>query len=253
MGGRLYRVVKRFAWIEGGKPTPEGGWEGGESVAYEPGDTVHMEDQDLESMYLYVEALDDAGRAVLEEALAKATAPAKRTFVADFTPNDVEFLTRAFDEKRRVHGSVPEYAVQRDGTEVPLRYVPTNPLPDVIYGDDGLPDPWATARQRERREKEREQRELENKHARIRRGGSLGGRRGRETKRDDAACADEKLLADVRTYRAKHPDHGRPAIAAALVDKHGRKIDHADPADRKRAIAALVKRIERLEKKSLDT
>src|SRR4029078_7377027 len=121
-----FRVVKRFAWIEGGKPAPPPVfWEGGEGVTYEPGDTVHMEDQDLESMYSYVEALDEAGRAVLEEARAKATAPAKRTFVADFTPNDVEFLTRAFDEKRRVHGSVPEYAVQRDGTEVLLRYVPT--------------------------------------------------------------------------------------------------------------------------------
>ncbi len=123
----------------------------------------------------------------------------------------------------------------------------------MIYGDDGLPDTWATAHQRERREKEREQRELESKHARIRRGGSLGGRRGRQTKRDKTARADEALLSAVRAYRAKHPDRGRPAIAAALLAKHGRQIDHADPADLKRAIAALVKRIERLEKKSLDT
>jgi hypothetical protein len=249
MSGRRYRVVKTLPWIEGGKPAPPGSgtlWEGGEGVIYQPGDTVHMEDQDLESMSLYVDALDDAGRAVLEEARAKATAPAKITPVADFTPNDVEFLTRALDEKRRVHGSVPEYAVRRDGTEVLLRYVPTNPRPGVIYGDNGLPDPWATALQRERRE-------MESKLARIHSGGSRGGRRGRQTKRDKAARADEALLSAVRAYRAKHPDRGRPAIAAALVDKHGRLIDHADPTDRKRAIAALVKRIERLERKSLDT
>ena len=79
ISGRHYRVVKRMPWIEGGKPTPEGRWEGGELVIYEPGDTVCMEDQDLENRYGYVEALDEAGRAVLEEACAKATAPAKTT------------------------------------------------------------------------------------------------------------------------------------------------------------------------------
>ena len=135
MNGRRYRVVKTLPWIEGGRPTPEGRWEGGEFVIYEPGDTVYMEDQDLENRYVYLEAIDDAGRVALEEARAKAEAPAKFTLVADFTPNDVEFLTRALDEKRRVHGSVPEYAVRRDGTEDLLRYVPTNPLPDVIVGN----------------------------------------------------------------------------------------------------------------------
>jgi hypothetical protein len=257
MSGRLYHVVKRLSWIEGGSPTPEGEWEGGESVAYEPGDTVYMEDLDLESMYHYLEPLDEAGRIALAEARAKAEALARVTAVADFSPSDVEFLKSALDEKRRLYGCelVQDIAGKRDGSEEVLstRYVPTNPLPGVVYDDNGLPAPWATALQNERREKEREQSELERKHARIRRGGSLGGRRGRETKRDEVARADEELRADVGAYRRDHPSRGRPAIAAALVDKHGREIDHADPTSRKRAIDALIKRIERLEKKSLDT
>ena len=141
---------------------------------------------------------------------------------------------------------MPEYAVGRDGTEMLLRYGPTNPRQGVIYGDDGLPDTWATARQLKRQEKER-------KLARSEAAAALGRRRGRETRRDKTARAEEALLSAVRTYRAKHPDHGRPAIAAALLAEYGRKIDIADPADPKKAIAALVKRIERLEKKSLDT
>lgn len=83
MSGRLYRVLKHFPWREGGRLTPEGRWEGGESVAYEPGDTVHMEDQDLENMYLHVEALDEAGRAALEAARAKAKASLRINAIAD--------------------------------------------------------------------------------------------------------------------------------------------------------------------------
>ncbi|HEX4961995.1 MAG TPA: hypothetical protein VF173_14230 [Thermoanaerobaculia bacterium] len=246
MGGRRYRVVERFRWPEGGNPTAEDGREGGESVAYEPGDTVHMEDQDLESMYLHVEALDDAGGAVLEEARAKAKASLRCIANADLSSSDVEFLTRGLDEKRRLLCEiVQDIGVLRDGSEnVSTRYVPINPLPGVIYGDDGLPDTWATARQRERLE-------MKRKLDRIHGGASRGGRQGREAKRDETARADEKLLADVRAHRRDHPSHGRPTIAAALLRKHGRKIDHA--ADPKKAIAALVKRIERLEKKSLDT
>lgn len=248
-GGRRYRVVKGFAWIEGGRPAP-GGWEGGESVAYKPGDTVHMEDQDLESMYLYVEALDDAGRAVLEEARAKAKASLQCIARADLSPSVVELLPRALDESRRRHGSelVQDIAVQLDGSEValPPRYVQDNPRPGVIYGDDGLPDTWATARQRKQQEKER-------KLARYEAGAERGRRSGLKTRRADTARSDEELLADVRAHRRDHPSHGRPNIAAALVGKHGREMDHADPASRKRAITALLKRIERLEKRSLDT
>jgi hypothetical protein len=258
MSGRLYRVAKGFRWIEGGRPAPgPQWWEGGEVVVYEPGDTVSMEDQDVESMYRYLEALDEAGRAVLEEARARAKGPAKITPVADFTPSDVEFLTRALEEKRRAYGPheiVQDFAVHHDGSETLLstRYVPTNPLPDVVYGDNGLPDSWATALQRKQREKEKEHREMESKLARIRGGGSLGGQRASETKRDEAARDNAALLADVRAYRAKHPSHGGPAIAEALVAKHGRIRDHADPRSREKAIEALRKRIARLEK-SLDT
>ena len=238
MGGRRYRAVKRFRWPEGGK-----------SVAYKRGDTVHMEDQDLElGMHRYVDALDDAGRAVLEEARAKAQASLRCIANADLSSSDIEFLTRGLDEKQRLYGCeiVQDIGVQLDGSEVVLstRYVPANPRPDVIYGDDGLPDTWATALQRKRQEKER-------KLARMEASAEHGRRSGLKTKRADAARENEELLSAVREYRAKHPNHGRPAIAAALVDKHGRKIDHA--ADPKKAIAALVKRIERLEKKTLDT
>jgi hypothetical protein len=41
-------------------------------------------------------------------------------------------------------------------------------------------------------------------------------------------------------------------MAVALLADYGPPIDNADPAGRRRAIAALVKRIERAEK-SLDT
>lgn len=86
-----------------------------------------------------------------------------------------------------------------------------------------------------------------------RRGASKGGKRGRDTRRDKTARKDRDLLRDVRNYRQMHPAHGRPAIATWLLSDHGRPVDFADPTDRKRAIRALAKRIERVEKKSLDT
>jgi hypothetical protein len=244
--GRRYRVVQEFRWIKGGNLAPDASrWEGGEVVVYKPGDFVCFQEDEVGSKYRCLEALDDSGRVTLEEARAKVEAPAKKTFVADLTPNFVEFWTRALDEKRRLHDSVPEYAVRRDGTEYLLRYVPTNPLPGVIYGDDGLPDTWATARQRKRQKEERTL-------ARIEAGAERGRRKSQETKRADAAHAGEELLSAVRAYRAKHPNHGGPAIAAALVDQHGKILDHADPRGREKAIGALRKRIARL-KKSLDT
>jgi hypothetical protein len=77
--GRWYRVVERLLWIEGGKPGARPReWEGGEVVTYEPGDTVYMEDSDLrDGVPLYLEGIDDAGRAVLEE-IRKAKAPARQ-------------------------------------------------------------------------------------------------------------------------------------------------------------------------------
>jgi hypothetical protein len=76
--GRFYRVIKRLGWIEGGRLGPGGQWEGGEPVTYEPGDTVYLGDHEVESIYHKLEALDDAGRAILEKARAKRERPAKR-------------------------------------------------------------------------------------------------------------------------------------------------------------------------------
>lgn len=220
--GRRYRVVKRFRWPEGGNPTAEGGREGGESVTYEPGDTVHMEDQDLElGMHRYLDALDDAGRAVLEEARAKAKASLRCIASADLSSSDVELLNRASDEKRRLYGCeiVQDIGVQRDGSEVVLstRYVPANPRPDVIYGDDGLPDTWATARQRKRQEKEREQRELESKaeheRSRARRNARANSRRTKV--RNEAIAAFAVRLAKSDGDLADNPSQ----LAAYLLER----------------------------------
>src|SRR5262245_33986325 len=71
--GRLYRVVESFDWIEGGEPGPQiGEWTGVRDVVYEPGDTAYIEDGDLPFLYYRLEAIDEAGRAALEELRAKA-------------------------------------------------------------------------------------------------------------------------------------------------------------------------------------
>ncbi|MEA2599770.1 MAG: hypothetical protein QOF89_762 [Acidobacteriota bacterium] len=244
MSRRRYRVVKRLPWIEGGKPAPPPVfWEGGEGVTYEPGDIVEFEEEDLPGIYRRLEALDDAGRAAIEE--LRAQEGAQIIAVADFPEGFGEHLGRALRredswEEERIERT---YAVLADGTmQQSMKVHPANPLPGVVYDDYGVPLPFDTAIEQRRLKMEREL-------GRIHSGGNRGRRRGRETKRDETARADEALLSAVREYRAKHPDHGRPAIAAALVDDHGRQIDHADPTDRKRAIAALVKHIERLEKR----
>jgi hypothetical protein len=146
-----------------------------------------------------------------------------------------------------------EWAVHHDGTHELLstRLIPQKPLSDVVYGDNGRPDRVATAIQREQREMERKRREMECKLAAVLRGARRGGKLGRATRRDAAARGRETLLAAVTSYREQHSDHGRLAIAEALLPEHGRLVDHADPTDRGRAIRTLTKKIERLEK-SLD-
>jgi hypothetical protein len=96
-----------------------------------------------------------------------------------------------------------------------------------------------------------EQETAARKHFRSVAGAATARRKGRVTKRDKTARPNAALLAAVKAYRKEHPDHGRPAIAAALLPKHGCEIDPADPNSRRRAVVALTKRIERLEK-SLD-
>jgi hypothetical protein len=242
-----YRVVKRFAWIEGGKPAPPPEfWEGGEGVTYEPGDTVEFEEEDLPGIYRRLEALDDAGRAAIEE--LRAQEGAQITAVADFPEGFGEHLGRALRredswEEERIERTC---AVLADGTmQTSMKVHPANPLPGVVYDDYGVPLSLTTAIRKRQLARESE---LDRIHS----GASRGRRQGRKTKRDTTARADKALLAAVGGYRAKHPDHGRPAIAAALLDKYGREFDHVDPAARKKATAALAKRIERLEKRSLD-
>jgi hypothetical protein len=132
MSGRLYRVVKRFPWRKGGNPTPEGGWEGGESVAYEPGDTVHMEDQDLKlGMYFYLEALDEAGRAMLEKA--------KPAFelVTSFNPEQHNAIAWALVRKKLAQGESPietlAWAI-RNGAQLPDDYESHKWIAEAIEG-----------------------------------------------------------------------------------------------------------------------
>jgi hypothetical protein len=263
MGGRRYRVVKTLPWSEGGQPAPPPLYlEGAKYVIYQPGDPVYMEDVDLPWTHSYLKAIDGPGRAALKqvraalkEDIGKSAELAQEIATADI-PHVTEFLAHALRREGRQQAKKigADYAILRDGTKqlisttdeelARVRVYPVDPLPGVIYDDYGTPKSYETALQWEQKEKE-------SKLARIHRGASRGGRRGREAKRDKTARADEALLSAVRAYRRAHSSHGRPTIAAALLKKHGRKIDLA--AGPKKAIAALVKRIERLEKKSLDT
>lgn len=92
--------------------------------------------------------------------------------------------------------------------------------------------------------------DAETKMSAVLAGAARGRSEGHETRR--AAADQGALLAAVREHRELHPRHGRPAIAAALLPEYGRPFDPANSADRRRAIAALCKRIERAEK-SLDS
>jgi hypothetical protein len=102
--GRLYRVVERFPWIAGGRPAP-GGWEGGEVVVYEPGQEVYLEDLEVErGLHYYLEGIDDAGRAALEELRAKAKAPAITALLLDAEQRS-NFAWGLADAKER-HGEL---------------------------------------------------------------------------------------------------------------------------------------------------
>jgi hypothetical protein len=119
---------------------------------------------------------------------------------------------------------------------------------DTMIDKDGNEAPNLSPPSPFKMEIERQQLEMEYKFARIREGGAQGRLKAGEQKRERAARDREALLAAVKAHRMKYPDHGRPAIAEALFSTHGREVDHADPQDRERAIRALTKKIERLEK-----
>jgi hypothetical protein len=140
MSGRGYRVIKRMPWIEGGRPAPPGLgtlWEGGKDVIYEPGDTVYMEDQDLESMYRYLEGIDDAGRAALEEARAKAKAPARRIAVESFDTEQHSSLAWALARTKVAQGEGLKEALLwaiRNGASLPDDYESRNWIADALEG-----------------------------------------------------------------------------------------------------------------------
>jgi chromosome segregation ATPase len=100
----------------------------------------------------------------------------------------------------------------------------------------------------ERQAAERDLATAERKLRAVREGGNRGRRKGHEAKREHL----EELREAVTEHREKHPKHGRPEIAKALLGRFSRQPDHADPKGKARAIRALTKKIERLEK-SLDT
>jgi len=93
-----------------------------------------------------------------------------------------------------------------------------------------------------------ERQAAERKLRAVREGANRGRRKGHETKRERRG----ELREAVTEHREKHPKHSPSAIAKALLESFGRQFDHADPKDEARAIGALTKKIERLEK-SLDT
>lgn len=121
MATHRYRVLKELPWIEGGRPVPFG-WEGGRVVVYQPGDTVEVDDRELDGVYHRIEAIDDGGRSVLEAARAKANQPAQTIAVADLHPRMVEWMSRAQDERLRDQGRLAELCLRMiDRGDAPSR------------------------------------------------------------------------------------------------------------------------------------
>ena len=111
MASHRYRVLKELPWIEEGRPVPFG-WEGGRAVVYQPGDTVEINDRELDGVYRRIEAIDDGGRSVLEAARAKGNQPARRIAVADLHPRMVEWMSRTQDERLRNQGRLAELCLR---------------------------------------------------------------------------------------------------------------------------------------------
>src|ERR1700688_4543587 len=196
MAGRRYRVLKRLPWIEGGKPGPGFQWEGGESLIYEPGETIYLDDSELAGIYHYLEALDDDGRVALDEVRAEDEAPAQFIATADLDPATVALLTHLLDEKRRAYGGEIErtYVVLRDGSEKLLstRVHPAKPRPGVVYGENGLPDSYATAIQKRRWESEQKAQEEQSRGRRNARAKSLKAKKRAQAIADFALKAARK-------------------------------------------------------------
>ena len=62
---------------------------------------INVDDREAPSIVHYLEATDEAGRAVLERARAAMGAPVRRTMLTDLHPKDRAWLIRATDEQLR--------------------------------------------------------------------------------------------------------------------------------------------------------
>ena len=130
MGRHHYRVTQRLHWIEGGRPGPGFTWVGGKPVTYEPGTTIVVDDRDVRSTVHCLDAIDAAGRAILERARAELVAPASVTPLAtrqadgkmclDNSPGSLHptaraWLIRGTDEKLRQQGCILELVLKMLG------------------------------------------------------------------------------------------------------------------------------------------
>lgn len=125
MSGRRYRVVERFPWIEGGAPieidtAPGWKWEGGKDVTYEPGDVVYIDDEDLPDIYHRLEAIDEAGRLVLEEICAQVEGSAN--ILSSLDAEQHNFLACGLARTKMAQGEEPKEALLwalRNGANLP--------------------------------------------------------------------------------------------------------------------------------------
>ena len=106
-----YRVTQPLQWMRGGHPGPDLTWIGGVAIVHQPGDLIAVDDREVPAVAHCLEAIDDAGRAVLDRAGAAAAAPATRKMFADFHPKDRAWLIRARDEKLRQQGRIQDLVV----------------------------------------------------------------------------------------------------------------------------------------------
>jgi len=172
--------------------------------------------------------------------IAKALQPKYRRIRDDADPRTTK---RAIDALRK---EIKRLETPREETPPRRRSraESSRELPDGITWEDYPLDSYAWAIKRQRLE-------IEQGLARIHEGGAQGRLKARKQKRDRAARDREPLLAALKAHRRKYPDHSRRAIAEALLPTYGREVDHADPQDTEKAIRALTKRIERLEKREV--
>lgn len=99
---RRYRIVRELPWILGGRPGPGFTWEGGEPVILQPGDSIDLEDNELEAIHHHLEGVDDEGIRLLEEVREKRrNHRAQQVAVSDLHPRAVDWITRALDERLR--------------------------------------------------------------------------------------------------------------------------------------------------------